>query len=211
MSSEGISSSASSTVNSFIPLRLSSRAIRTRPHLLKRNFSRTKACAEKIQLASELLTFSAMTVVLFTVVQATSSILQGLRKQKIPMYTMIAGVAVKILLNYLLIGTSGIHIHPGPYASIACYLIVMIVNSYYVCKYTDMRFDYLKWVIRPGAAAAAMGFVVWMLQHYLPLNRVTTIAEIVAGILVYGAAAIVLKVLSLNDIKKLIQRKGRKE
>ena len=40
---------------------------------------------DKIQLASELLTFSAMTVVLFTVVQATSSILQGLRKQKIPM------------------------------------------------------------------------------------------------------------------------------
>ena len=75
---------------------------------------------DKLTLASELLTFSAMTVVLFTVVQATSSILQGLRKQRIPMYTMIIGVAVKIMLNYILIGTEGIDIHGGPYASIAC-------------------------------------------------------------------------------------------
>ena len=164
---------------------------------------------EKIQLASELLTFSAMTVVLFTVVQATSSILQGLRKQKIPMYTMIAGVAVKILLNYILIGTPGVHIHGGPYASIACYLIVMIVNTYYVCKYTRMPFDCLNWVIRPGAAAAAMGIFVWLLQKYLPMNRAMTIIEIIFGVAVYGISAVLLKVLSVNDIKKLLRRKGR--
>ena len=165
---------------------------------------------EKIQLAAELLTFSAMTVVLFTVVQATSSILQGLRKQKIPMYTMIAGVAVKILLNYILIGTPGIHIHGGPYASIACYLIVMIINTYFVCKYTNMRFNIIEWVLRPGAAAAAMGLIVWLLQRFFPLNRITTIIEIVLGIVVYIIAAVFLKVLSVNDIKNLLHRRGVK-
>ena len=165
---------------------------------------------EKIQLASELLTFSAMTVVLFTVVQATSSILQGLRKQKIPMYTMIAGVGVKILLNYILIGTPGIHIHGGPYASIACYSIVMIINTIYVCKYTKMRFNVMEWVIRPGAAAAAMGVVVWLLQHILPLNRFLTIMEVAVGVLVYFGAAIALKVLSVSDIKNLLRRRGKK-
>ena len=164
---------------------------------------------DRIQLASELLTFSAMTVVLFTVVQATSSILQGLRKQKIPMYTMIAGVAVKILLNYILIGTPGIHIHGGPYASIACYAIVMILNVFYVCKYTGMRFNITEWVLRPGAAAAIMGIVVWLLRQALPVNRIFTIVEVTAGVAVYGAASVALKVLSVNDIKKLLHRKGR--
>ena len=166
---------------------------------------------DRISLASELLTFSAMTVVLFTVVQATSSILQGLRRQKIPMYTMIAGVAVKILLNYILIGTPGIHIHGGPYASIACYSIVMIINTYYVCKYTGMNFNLTDWVLRPGAAAAAMGIVVWLLARFLPLNRLTTIAEIAVGIAVYVAAAILLKVLSVSDIKNMLRRKGMKK
>ncbi len=166
---------------------------------------------DKIQLASELLMFSAMTVVLFTVVQATSSILQGLRKQKIPMYTMIAGVAVKILMNYILIGTPGIHIHGGPYASIACYSVVMIVNIIYVCRYTGMRFNTVDWVLRPGAAALCMGIVVWLLRTFLPLNRVLTIAEVLAGVIVYGVAAILFKVLSLDDLRNLLRRKGRKE
>ena len=165
---------------------------------------------DRMILASELLTFSAMTVVLFTVVQATSSILQGLRKQKIPMYTMIAGVAVKILLNYILIGIPDIHIHGGPYASIVCYSVVMIFNTYYVCKYAGMRFDIAEWVLRPGAAAAIMGIVVWFLARFLPLNRFATIVEIAVGVAVYFTAAILLKVLSVSDIRNMLRRKGRK-
>ena len=166
-----------------------------------------KFTSESLQLASELLTFSAMTVVLFTVVQATSSILQGLRKQKIPMYTMIAGVAVKILLNYLLIGTSGIHIHGGPYASIACYGIVMISNIYFVCKYTGMPFNLKDWVLRPGAAAALMGIIVWLMQRFLPMHRLLTILEVIVGVTVFVIAAFALKILSVNDIKSMLRRR----
>ena len=165
---------------------------------------------DRIALASELLTFSAMTVVLFTVVQATSSILQGLRKQKIPMYTMIAGVAVKILLNYLLIGMPGVHIHGGPYASIACYGIVMIINTVYVCRYTGLRFNFSEWVFRPCTAAAVMGMSVWLMQRILPLNRFLTIVEVAVGVLVYFVAAVTLKVLSVDDIKNLLHRRRKK-
>ena len=164
---------------------------------------------QDLQLASELLTFSAMTVVLFTVVQATSSILQGLRKQKIPMYTMIAGVSVKIILNYLLIGTPGINIHGGPYASIACYGIVMAINTFYVCKYAQMPFNLEHWIIRPGAAAALMGIVVWLMQHYLPSHRLLTIMEIIVGVCVYTGAAFALKVLSVSDVKALLRKRGK--
>ncbi len=162
---------------------------------------------EKLQLASELLTFSAMTVVLFTVVQATSSILQGLRKQRLAMYTMIAGVAVKILLNYLLIGTPGIDIHGGPYASIACYSIVMLLNIIYVCRYTEMKFDWMNWVIRPGAAAAVMGIAVWVMKSVLPSHSISTIAEILVGVAVFGAAAWFLKAIRREDLSAVRRRK----
>lgn len=165
---------------------------------------------EKLQLASELLTFSAMTVVLFTVVQATSSILQGLRKQRIPMYTMIAGVAVKILLNYVLIGTPGINIHGGPYASIACYSIVMILNLVYVCKHSEMRFNFVDWVLRPGSAALAMGIVVYLLNHFLPIHPFITVFEILVGVAVFVGTALAVKALTREDINALIRRKGKK-
>ena len=161
----------------------------------------------RVTLASELLTFSAMTVVLFTVVQATSSILQGLRKQKIPMYAMMAGVAVKILLNYLLIGTPGIDIHGGPYASIACYSIVMVINMIYVCKYAEMKFNWLDWGLRPGLASAVMGVAVYLLKRLLPGGRIATILCVAAGMIVFAAAAYLLGAVTRDDIRALTRRK----
>lgn len=163
--------------------------------------------AQKIDLAAELLTFSAMTVVLFTAVQATSSILQGLRRQKIPMYTMIAGVALKIVLNYILIGTPGIDIHGGPYASIACYALVMVINMIYVCRYAEMKFNWLDWVVRPGLAAAVMGTAVFLLKKLLPGGRIATILCVIAGVVVFGAAAYLLKAVTKDDIRALARRK----
>lgn len=163
--------------------------------------------ADRVTLASELLTFSALTVVLFTAVQATSSILQGLRRQKIPMYTMMAGVAVKILLNYILIATPGIDIHGGPYASIACYGIVMVINMIFTCKYAEMKFNWLDWVIRPGLAAAVMGIVVFLLNRFLPGGRITTILCVIVGILVFGAAAYLLKAVTREDLNAVRRRK----
>jgi len=169
----------------------------------------SKFSADQIQLASELLTFSAMTVVLFTAVQATSSILQGLQKQRIPMYTMIAGVSVKILLNYILIGTPGIHIHGGPYASIACYSVVMILNLAFVCKYAEMKMNWIDWIIRPGLATAVMGAVVFLMHTLLPSNRLVTILEILIGIGVYLAAAFACKAITVDDIRSMIRRRAK--
>ena len=121
----------------------------------------------------------------------------------------IAGVAVKILLNYLLIGTPGIHIHGGPYASIACYGIVMIANIFYVCKYAEMRFNLKEWVLKPGAAAAVMGIAVWLMKHFLPVSRIVTVVEVAVGVAVYFGAALMLKVLSVDDIRSMIRRRGR--
>ncbi len=169
----------------------------------------SKFSPQQLTLASELLTFSALTVVLFTVVQATSSILQGLRKQRIPMYTMILGVAVKILLNYILIGTPGIDIHGGPYASIACYSIVMVLNTFFVCKYAGMKFNLPGWLLRPGLAALIMGASVFLMQRFLPENRLFTILKIAVGIAVYLFSAFALKALTKDDLRTMLRRSSK--
>ena len=85
---------------------------------------------EALRVTAELLSLSSLTIVLFTVVQSTSGILQGLRKQRIPMYTLMAGVAVKVLLNYTLIGMPGINIYGAPIASLTCYTISMLFSAF---------------------------------------------------------------------------------
>ncbi len=165
--------------------------------------------AEHLQIASELLSVSSLTVVLFTVVQATSSILQGLHKQRIPMYTLLAGVACKIVLNYVLVGIPGINIHGAPISSIVCYTVSMVPNLYYVLKHGQMKFNWMGWIVRPGVATAAMGLIVFILRELLPLNRLWTLAEVLAGVAVYIGVALLVKAITPDDFRAF--RRGGKQ
>ena len=110
--------------------------------------------AAQLDLASSLLNVSACTIILFTQVQATSGILQGCGKQRIPMYTLFAGVVCKVLLNYLLIGIPSVNIHGAPIASLVCYTVSMVPNLYYVKKYAYCPIDLKAIILRPLALAS---------------------------------------------------------
>ena len=166
---------------------------------------------DQFQLGWELLTVSSLTVVLFTVVQATSAILQGLGKEKIPMYTLVAGVSFKILMNYILVGIPGFHIHGGPFASIVCYSVSLAPNLYFVCKYAEIRFRLKDWILKPALAAGAMGLAVWGLRTLLPFGRLFTLLEVALGIVVYIVAALLLGAMDRADLKTILNRlPGRK-
>lgn len=162
---------------------------------------------EHLITGGQLLTVSSLTIVLFTVVQATTSILQGLGKQRIPMYTLIAGVVCKIILNYVLVSIPGIGIHGAPIASIVCYTVSLVPNLYYVLKYTKLKFNWMGWLVRPGLAAAAMGVVVWVLRQLLPSGRLFTMLEVAVGIVAYAAAALAVKAVSMDDFRAFKRKK----
>lgn len=164
--------------------------------------------AEELNIAASLLSVSALTIVLFTVVQASSSILQGLKLQNIPMYTMIAGVSLKILLNYVLIGIPSVNIHGGPVASIVCYSVSMIPNLYFCCKHTGMPFNWKDWLLKPGISVLAMGIVVFGLKLIMPFGRVSTIVEVIIGVVVYLFVALKVKALTSEDLRAFRRKKA---
>lgn len=162
---------------------------------------------ENLTVASELLSVSALTVVLFSAVQSTSAILQGVKKQRIPMYTLMAGVAVKIVLNYTLTAIPGINIHAAPISSLVCYTVSLVPNLYYTLKYTGMKFDWHGCLDRPLAASLTMGLAVWALKTLLPAGRLTTILLVVIGVAAFGLFAILFKAVTMDDLKGLKRRK----
>ncbi len=163
--------------------------------------------AQNFQTTADLLSMSSLTIVLFTVVQSTSGILQGLKKQKIPMYTLMAGVVMKIVLNQILLPIPEINIHGAPISSIVCYGVSMVPNLYYVCKYADMDFDWMNIVIRPLLATVAMALAVLLLDKALPAGRLMLLVELFAGIGVYFAAAYYLKAITKEDLSFFKRRR----
>ena len=174
---------------------------------LMRFFYQGSIAEEQLILGGELLAMSGLTIILFTVVQATTSVLQGLGKQRIPMYTLLAGVICKIVLNYVLIGTPGIGIHGAPIASLVCYTVSMVPNLYYVLKYTKSRMNWLGWIVRPGIATAAMGIAVFALRELLPFGRLLLLIEVAVGVVVFAVAALGVKAITKEDLRAF--RRGK--
>ena len=174
---------------------------------LMRFFYQGSISEEQLVLGGELLSMSGLTIILFTVVQATTSVLQGLGKQRIPMYTLVAGVVCKIVLNYVLIGTPGIEIHGAPIASLVCYSVSLLPNLYYVLKYTKSGMNWMGWIVRPGIATALMGVGVLALRELLPFSRLLLLGEVAFGVVVFAAAALGVKAITKDDLRAFRRRK----
>ena len=84
----------------------------------------------------------------------------------------------------------------------------MIPNLYFVLKYARMHFNWQGWILRPAAATAVMGVVVFALRELLPVNRLLTLVEIAVGVAVYVAAALLFKAVTPDDFRSL--RRGKK-
>ena len=162
---------------------------------------------ELLHIGGQLLSVSSLTILFFTVVQATSSILQGLHKQRIPMYTLLVGVGLKIVLNYVLVGNPAFGIHGAPIASLVCYFVSMVPNLYYVCKYGRAKVNWMGWIVRPGIATAAMGAVIYLLLTVLPRFNFITLLLIGAGVVTFVGVALAVKAVTTDDFRFLRRKR----
>ena len=137
------------------------------------------------------------------------------------MFTLLAGVISKVLVNALLVSRPEINIHGAPIASLTCYTVSMIPNLYYSCKYSSYRFSVMDVIIRPLGAAAVMGGVVWAIYNYVFGGEQNMIAAgfskrlllvascIIIGAVVYLAAAFLFKAIDPNDLPARFRRKKK--
>ncbi len=170
----------------------------------------------QLDLGAQILQMSAFTIFFFTMVQATSGILHGCGKQRLPLYTLLAGVICKIGLNYLLIGTPSINIHGAPIASLVCYTVSMVPNLYFVVRYASKRFPVTDILLRPLAATVAMGAIVYVIWYVLFTEKCLTggrfllliavAVAILAGIAVYALLAFAIKAIRPEDVPGRLRR-----
>lgn len=166
---------------------------------------------EHLYLGAQLLRVSSLTILFFMQVQATSAILQALHKQRIPMYTLALGMALKIILNYTLVQYPAVNIHGAPYASLLCYMVSLAPNLWYVAKYSGMplKLDELIW--RPALATAAMALPVAaalaLLGPRLSRSWLWMLLTMLAAGVAYLAAAWRVRAITREDLPGFIRRR----
>ena len=161
----------------------------------------------------------------------TNAILQTYGKEKLPIFTVIVGGVVNVVMNYILVGNPDINIHGAPVSTLCCYMVIAGLNLFFVWKYTPEKPRYFTIFAKPVAASLLMGGAAWAVYGlasrvldgaFLALaqqmfadpdkiqlwsvylaNAACVLLGILAGVIVYGVLVIALRILRAEDVRSI--------
>lgn len=155
--------------------------------------------------AEQSLSLLALVIVFVSLVMVTNSTLQAIGKEYVPVRNMIIGGAIKILVNYTLVGMPEININGAPIGSMLCYITILAMNIYSIKKEIGVKFGISSTVVKPVISVAVMAAVaVAVYSAAAPLgNRPAVVAAILAAGVVYFGMLFALRAITRDDIEML--------
>ena len=157
------------------------------------------------ELAERLLQFGAVSIVFYSISTLSNGILQGINRMRIPVRNALIALGAHIICLVVLMYGFRLNIYAVVLSTAFFAFLMCILNGASVQRYSGYRPDVMKTYIKPAAASAVMGVIVFAIYHFgmmlLPINAIWTVLGILAGILVYAAVIIRIRGLSESDLK----------
>ncbi len=156
---------------------------------------------ETILSVGSLLRTLSLGVIFLTLVQALSSILQGLGKPMIPAINLFVGAGAKIFLSYVLTAVPSINIQGAAISTVVAFFIAVALDLIFVIKYSKIKLKVKDVFMRPLISAIGMGIVAlggYNLSLGILIDRISNAAKLstVIAILMAGIAYVILLVLT---------------
>jgi stage V sporulation protein B len=139
--------------------------------------------------------------------QITSGVLQGLGKPLLPLYNLIAGAAMKIVLTYFLTAMPEIGVRGAAYGTVAAFFISSMLNLICIYRLQPFKIPYGNLLIKPIVSVALMAIAVYYCQlfFYRLIGSVSLSAllAICFGAGIYGLGMVLTGGLAEKDIRSL--------
>jgi stage V sporulation protein B len=163
---------------------------------------------------SRLMLFGSAVLILTSVMQIQTTILQSVGKLYTATFYSVLGIIVKIGANYFLIAMPGINILGAIFGSIIGFSIPVFLNHKVIKKQLKIKFKFLSHAVKPFIAAAFMGLVVYIVyfnsmyilnfmgESYFA-NAAATIAAVIAGVYTYILGLILTGGITKGDMNSM--------
>ncbi len=152
--------------------------------------------------AGEVLLYLSFATISLALVQTLTGILQGLGKPEIPVRNLIIGAFAKLVITYVLTGIPILNIKGAAIGTVMAYAIAAFLNFIALKKNTNVKFEFVEFVVKPIISVSAMGIVVY-LAHKLALpiigNTISTIIAIFVGGIIYGLMLFITRTIVEED------------
>lgn len=161
-----------------------------------------------IPIATNLLRTYGFGIFLFASTSPITNMLQAVGRTDIPLKTIAIGSAVKILMNFILIGNPAININGAPISTTICYALMLAINLTSLLKVTKTKVNFISIFVKPLVAAASCGitaaFTYMLLTTKMELGgSISAIVSICAGGAVYAVMLVLVKGISKDDLEMI--------
>lgn len=162
--------------------------------LYKNTFS-----VNEIYVCTKLLKISSINIVALSLAQVTASILQGLGKVKVPLWSLVIGASIKLVSLAVLVGNPNINIYGAEISDVICYVTVTVINLVVIHK--NIAYNNVVNVAKVGIITLILGIIAFF-GNRLTYNRLDTTVSflLIGGITV--AIYLVFVVLIVNQEKR---------
>lgn len=167
---------------------------------------------EKLTFAAILLALLAPTILINSITTMTTAIMQAHNHMVMPVINTLIGGLVKVVVNYILVGNPDIAILGAPLGTLACFLVIMVLNIFSMRRVFKEPPKLLPAIWRTGLAAVLMGVVAYGVYAFLTRlisgMAVCCLGAIAAAVVVYLILVLVFKAITYEDC--LLLPKGEK-
>ncbi len=130
------------------------------------------------------------------------SMLQAIGKEKISLRNVAIGAALKVIVNFVFVGIPTINIKGAAIGTFVSYLFIFIANLLSLIKYTGVKPNVYKTLIKPFIAAACCGLSTLVLD-LSAFGKLGTVMEIAVAAVVYFIILIIFNTFEPEDILSL--------
>ncbi len=157
------------------------------------------------KFAERSLTLLAIAIVFVSLVMVTNAMLQAVGRENIPVRNMIIGGAIKIIVNYTLVGMPEININGAPIGSNLCYIVILILNIFAIKKEIGVKFGIVQSVVKPVLSVAVMAVTALAVYNYTAFlgNTLATVIAICAAAAMYLTMLFILGAITRDDVEML--------
>lgn len=131
-----------------------------------------------------------------------TSMLQSIGKEIISLRNVAIGAIIKVIVNYIFVGIPSINIQGAAIGTFVSYLFIFVANLLSIIKYTGVKPNIYKTILKPFFAALCCGAST-LVFDFSYMGKLGTALEIVIAAVVYLVALIVLNTFEPDDILTL--------
>ena len=161
--------------------------------------------AKSVELGGRLLSVYGIAALFGGLSVPTTSVLQAVGKQRNALWSIIAGIIVKILCNVILTPIISLNIYSAAIGTSLCFAVIFALNIIWLIKDLGVCFNAVECFIKPLFASVLCGVTAYVISGLMGRTKLITIVSIAVAGVVYLLIVWFLKIIRKNELVKMFK------